>query len=240
MILSSNPPQDSTSQVPGPSMNGQGQPGPMNGQNPPAAPNGQGQPPGNSMPDNSIQEDPQAAQTLEGGMVKNVKLGPPQEAQLEAYKDNATIVIFSKKTQPGILQSLQSGETPTDSIAKTANSINDQLEPMLEKKGEKMTEITLCLGAAHLVSELIVLAEAAKLYTLNNDERLEAFRQTIQDYFAKGLQNGTIDPVELQKNIEPLMTDKQKQFGLQAMQQHGLLKTAPPSQSTLKGDDNGV
>ncbi len=177
----------------------------------------------------AIQQNQPMEQGVEEGLVKDVKLGPSQEAQLEAYKDNATLVVFSEKTQPAILQSLQQEKTPIKSIATTANMINKQLEGSLEKTKEKMTEITLCLGAAHLVSELIVLAEAAKLYTLDNNERLEAFRQTIMQYFKDGLADGTIDPVELQKTIEPLMTDKQRQFGLQAMQQHGILKTAPPS-----------
>jgi len=178
-----------------------------------------------------VQDDPQATSQVEGELVNEeaAEIGPAQQMQIDAYSDNATLVVFSEQSQPAILQSLQTGENPIDSIAKTANLIHKRLQSSLEKEGEKMTEITMCLGAAHLVAELIVLAEAAKLFTLENKDRLEAYRHTLMQYFAAGLKDGSIDPVELQKTIEPLMSDEQRAFGEQQMQQSGIMKTPPPS-----------
>jgi len=178
-----------------------------------------------------VQDDPQATSQVEGELVNEeaAEIGPAQQMQIDAYSDNATLVVFSEQSQPAILQSLQAGENPIDSVAKTANLIHKRLQSSLEKEGEKMTEITMCLGAAHLVAELIVLAEAAKLFTLENKDRLEAYRHTLMQYFAAGLKDGSIDPVELQKTIEPLMSDEQRAFGEQQMNQSGIMKTAPPS-----------
>jgi hypothetical protein len=162
-------------------------------------------------------------------MGEEYEMSDAQESQLEAYKDNATLVIFSKKSQPAILQELQADKNPVKAIALTANDINRQLETSLEAEGEPLTEVTLCFGAAHLVKELCVLAEAAKLFTLPVEDRLEAFRQTAMKYFQDGLVDGSIDPVELQKMIEPIMTDEQRAFGQQQADASGILKTAPPS-----------
>lgn len=176
------------------------------------------------------QQNPAATEEIEDNLVNDeVELGPAQELQLEAYKDNATLVVFSEDSQAAILQSLQTGKSPIDSIAKTANIVHKRLQSSLAKEGEQMTEITMCLGAAHLVAELIVLAEAAKLYTLTEQERLEAFRHTLMQYFEAGLKDGSIDPVELQKTMEPLMNEDQKAFGMQHAEKGGIMKTPPPS-----------
>ena len=133
-------------------------------------------------------------------------LGPAQEAQLEAYTDNATIAVWSEKSQPTVLQLLQSEETPAQSIGMAAFQLHKQLEHGLRQTGEKPTEITLCLGAAHLVSEVVALSEVAGLYTTTNEERAEAFRVAVQKYFEEGIAifthdgpdaPGAIDPVKL-------------------------------------------
>ncbi len=186
-----------------------------------------------------IPEDPQAAAQVEEGLVNQVELGPSQQMQIDAYNDNATLIVFSEESQDAILQSLQSGENPIDSVAKTANIIHKRMQSSLEKEGEKMTEITMCLGAAHLVGELITLAEAAKLFTLSNEERLEAYRHTLMQYFAAGLKDGSIDPVELQKTIEPLMSDEQRAFGEEQMNKNGIMKTPPPNSAMFRGQPQG-
>lgn len=192
--------------------------------------NGQEEPQnGASSANVPIQEDSGAVDEKMGEIVNvgNVHISPAQQAQIDAYDDNSTIIVFSPKTQDAILQSLQSGQNPIQSIAITANLIHNRLASSMEQDGkEKMTEITMCLGAAHLVSELIVLGEAAGLFKLSNVEQNEAFRQTVMKYFADGLKNGSINPIELQKSIEPLMNKEQRKFGEQNMQD--IMKTPPP------------
>ena len=180
----------------------------------------------------SVPANEQAVDQVEGDLVNQdveAELGPAQRAQLDAYEDNATIAVFSEESQPAILQALQKGEEPVKGLAETAFFVHKQLESSLSGQGEKMTEITMALGAAHLVSELVVLAEAANLYTLTPEQRLEAYRQAIMKYFEAGLKDGSIDPVELQKSMEPLMNKDQREFGMQHMEQSGISKTAPPS-----------
>lgn len=171
-------------------------------------------------------------------------LSPAQEAQLEAYTDNATIAVYSEKTQPTVLQLLQSGKNNVESLARAAFFLHQQLEAGIERTGENMTEEALFLGAAHLVSELVVLAEAAKLFTLSPEDRLKAYQMAVQMYFREGLKifkqkgpdaPGAVDPVKLQQAIEPLLTDEQRSMGMWLAEQTGISKTAPPS-STVAMD----
>lgn len=181
---------------------------------------------------------------VESTMVKEeaARLSPAQEAQLEAYTDNATIAVYSEKTQPTVLQLLQSGKTHVEGLARATFFIHQQLEAGIERNGENMTEQALFLGAAHLVSELVVLAEAAKLFTLTPDERLEGYRRAVQMYFREGLRifkakgpeaPGAVDPVNLQKAVEPLLTEEQRAMGMQWTEQGGLSKTPPPSSTMI-------
>jgi len=158
------------------------------------------------------------------------QLTPEEVAQLDAYADNATNLIFSEKTQPAILQQLQARKNPVENVAYTANHVHKILFDGLTKNGESMTDKTMFLGATHVVSELHLLAEAAGLFTLSNEEKLNAFQYTLLIYFKEGMESGKIDPVELQKELEPLMTDEQRQYGMMAMSQmDDISKTAPPS-----------
>ena len=187
-----------------------------------------------------ISSDPQTAEKLESEFVnQGAELGPGQQAQLDNYTDNATIAVFSEKSQPAILQLLQSGEDPVQNVAGAAFTVHKQLEAGLQQNGEKISEITLAMGAAHLTSELIVLAEAAKLYVLNEVQKKDAYQKSVMKYFESGLKDGSIDPVELQKTLEPVMNDQQREYGMQQMEQSGISKTAPPSGMNAKQPQQG-
>ena len=161
---------------------------------------------------------------------------PAEEMQLDNYSDNATLAVYSKKTQPTVLNLLQSGNGPVDGLSRAAFFVHNQLEGGLRQKGEHMTYQTLFFGAAHLVSELSVLAEAAKIFTLTPQERMDGFKGAIKMYFEAGLKifkeqgrnaPGAIDPVILQKEIEPLLNDKQREMGMRMAEKEGLSKTPP-------------
>ncbi len=177
-----------------------------------------------------IPTDPQTVAKVEDEFVdQGAELGPGQQAQLDNYTDNATIAVFSEESQPAVLQSLQATEDPVKNVASTVLTVHKQLEMGMQKSGEKMSEITMALGASHLTAELIVLADAAGLYKLDEKQKIEAFRRAMMSYFNSGLNDGSIDPVELQKTLEPIMTDEQRAYGLNGMEQAGISKTAPPS-----------
>jgi len=170
-----------------------------------------------------------AENEIVGGESAQQNLSAEEVSQLDAYSDNATKIIYSEKSQAAILQELQTFDNPVQNIAEAANHIHRLLQESMEKDREQMTDKVMFLGATHVVSELINLAESAGLFSLDDKGRIDALQSTLMVYFKRGIENGTIDPVELQKEIEPLLTDEQRQMGMSNIEQSGVSRTAPPS-----------
>lgn len=187
-------------------------------------------------PGGQVQPDNQQVEQVEDTLVNDsqVQISEAQQMQVDAYSDNATLMIYSEKSQDAILHLLQQGENPIDGVANAAFTLHTQLEKSIEKEGEKLNEVTLTLGAAHLVSELVVLADAAGLYTLSDEDKVEAYKHALRKYFEAGLADGSIDPVELQKSIEPLLNDQQTQMAQDVATQKGLSKTPPPQGMAIR------
>ncbi len=195
-----------------------------------------------------VQAPAEADQYADEFVQEEYEMGPAQEAQYEAYTDNATLAVFSEKSQAQVLQLLQSGQSGVEGVAEAAFRINKQMVATMEQSGEKPTEITLCLGGAHLVSELIALASAAGLYDLSEEERKQAFGLAIQKFFADGFEiyskqgpdaPGAIDPVQTQKTFDAMLTPEQRQYGMQMAREQGISLTEPPTGLFANYQDSG-
>ena len=195
-----------------------------------------------------VQAPAEADQYADEFVQDEYEMGPAQEAQYEAYTDNATLAVFSEKSQAQVLQLLQSGQSGVEGVAEAAFRINKQMVATMEQSGEKPTEITLCMGGAHLVSELIALAGAAGLYELNEEERKQTFGLAIQKFFADGFEiyskqgpdaPGAIDPVQTQKTFDAMLTPEQRQYGLQMAKEQGISLTEPPTGLFANYQDSG-
>lgn len=195
-----------------------------------------------------VQAPAEADQYADEFVQDEYEMGPAQEAQYEAYTDNATLAVFSEKSQAQVLQLLQSGQSGVEGVAESAFRINKQMVATMEQSGEKPTEITLCMGGAHLVSELIALAGAAGLYELNEEERKQAFGMAIQKFFADGFEiyskqgpdaPGAIDPVQTQKTFDAMLTPEQRQYGMQMAKEQGISLTEPPTGLFANYQDSG-
>lgn len=195
-----------------------------------------------------VQAPAEADQYADEFVQDEYEMGPAQEAQYEAYTDNATLAVFSEKSQAQVLQLLQSGQSGVEGVAEAAFRINKQMVATMEQSGEKPTEITLCMGGAHLVSELIALAGAAGLYELSEEERKQAFGMAIQKFFADGFEiyskqgpdtPGAIDPVKTQKTFDALLTPEQRQYGMQMAKEQGISLTEPPTGLFANYQDSG-
>ena len=195
-----------------------------------------------------VQAPAEADQYADEFVQDEYEMGPAQEAQYEAYTDNATLAVFSEKSQAQVLQLLQSGQSGVEGVAEAAFRINKQMVATMEQSGEKPTEITLCLGGAHLISELIALASAAGLYDLSEEERKQAFGLAIQKFFADGFEiyskqgpdaPGAIDPVKTQKTFDALLTPEQRQYGMQMAKEQVISLTEPPTGLFANYQDSG-
>lgn len=147
-----------------------------------------------------------------GQQAQGKDIDPKTKQQINVYSTMLTKFIHSKETQGQVLKMLQAGD-PIDAIPPAAVAINDQAEQTLAKKGK--VDKNVVLGASvTLVSDLIEVGMAAGLFEQPSDEDISfIYQDTLQLYIERGLKDGSIDPVQLQKDIEPLLSEEQRKAG---------------------------
>jgi hypothetical protein len=145
----------------------------------------------------------------------------------QAYISGLMKLLHSKDTAPHVEEMLKSGP-PEQTIPATALQINGQME---EAAGQKPPLETALIAGVYLVQDLIEIGNAAGYFELQDPEQMKPILQTtMQQYIEAGLQDGTIDPVELQEKVEPLMDEEQRATGMQAAELTGIPKA--PTQET--------
>jgi hypothetical protein len=151
------------------------------------------------------------------------KIDPKVEREVQAYIMGLSKMLHSKKTQPKVVQMLKSGGEPEQLVPKIALLINDQMESALSQKGQKPS-LDILLGAAQfLVGDLLEMGNALGVFQVETEEQVAPILQnTMQTYIEKGLKDGSIDPVELQQKVEPLMPPEMREKAIGIAQQQGI------------------
>jgi hypothetical protein len=151
---------------------------------------------------------------------------PTEQAQLsksdKAYLSGLMKLLHSKKTAPMVEQMLQSGP-PEKTVPEAALQINSQFEQEVRKKGQPPSLELLFSSAIYLVGDLIEIGNSAGFFEINDEQEMGTILQdTMKRYIQKGLKEGTIDPVELQQKVEPMLTEEDKAGGLALAQNDGI------------------
>lgn len=161
---------------------------------------------------------PQGAGVL-SQQAQGQELDPKLKNQIDVYSTMLTKFIHGKETQQQVLKMLQAGD-PIKAIPPAAIAINEQAENAMKSKPS--TDVVLGASVT-LVSDLIETGMAAGLFEQPSDEDISfIYQDTLQIYIEKGLKDGSIDPIQLQKDIEPLMSEEQKQMGQELGKQAGV------------------
>lgn len=166
-------------------------------------------------------EEPQAAPPMEREQAEPPMKGEQQEMSKadQAYISGLMKLLHGKQTAPMIEEMLQSGP-PEKSIPTAALTVNDQMEQAV---GKKPPLETCLIAGVYLVQDLIEIGNTAGWFEVVEEKQIQSILQdTMQQYIEKGLKDGSIDPVELQEKIEPLMTEDQRATGLQAAEMTGV------------------
>ncbi len=145
----------------------------------------------------------------------------------KAYVSGLLKILHSKKTAPMVEDMLKSGD-PQTTIPATALQVNQLMEDSIkEKSGSKPELTTIFAGGVFLVNDLVEIGNTAGFFNVDPQKDLEPImKDTFQQYIQKGLKDKTIDPVELQAIAEPLMSDKQRAYGMNVAKQGGIPEEA--------------
>lgn len=174
-------------------------------------------------------QDPQATAPQE-----QQQLDPKVEKEVQAYVMGLSKMLHSKKTQPQVVQMLKSGGDPETLVPQVALLVNDQMESAVKQKGQKPS-LDVLLGAAQfLVGDLVEMGNAIGVFQVETKEQVAPILQnTMQSYIEKGLKDGSIDPVELQQKVEPLMPEDMRQKALGIAEAEGL-PTVPNQMTAME------
>jgi len=135
------------------------------------------------------------------------KVSPEVERKVNAYISALSKLMHGKETKNHVYKMLQSGE-PMVTIPRSAIEINRQAEEAFKRGGATPDLDTLFAGSQFLILDLIEIGNAGGFFQLDpQDPNVlgPLVQSTVQPYVEEGLKNGTIDPVELQNKIEPLI-----------------------------------
>jgi len=171
----------------------------------------------NSVP----KEDPEMV--AQGPAQEAPPMDPKLEKEMQAYVMGLSKLLHSKQTQPQVVSMLKSTEDPAKSIPQIALMINDQMESAVKGKGKKPSLDVLMGAAQFLVGDLIEMGNAIGIFQIETEEQIAPILQgTMQTYIERGLKDGSIDPVELQQKVEPLMPEQDRMKALEIAKAEGI------------------
>lgn len=130
----------------------------------------------------------------------------------QAYTNALLKVVHSKKTRNKVHDMLGSTH-PEISVPKTTLMINGLVEKKAREGGKPPSLETLLYANTLLINDLIEVGNLAEVWDepVADEQRVGAILQdTMQQYIQKGLKDGTIDPIELQQKVEPLMSEEHR------------------------------
>lgn len=156
-------------------------------------------------------------------LVQNQEVDKETTQQMDAYTMALMQVIHSDQTGGSMVEMLKSAP-PEQSIPMAAMEANNLVESALKNQGVEPKDEVKMAGAIYLVSDLAELGNAAQIWDKPVDKEVmpSLFQETLTKYIHKGLADGSIDPVELQAQTEPLLNDTQKEVGVTSAAALGL------------------
>lgn len=152
------------------------------------------------------------------------EVDPKTQQEMDKYVASLMYVMHNPKTNKNVVDMLGSGP-PEQSIPSTALYINDTVEKTFSKKTQSPVKDEVKLhGAMYLASDLAQLGNAAGIWdTQVDDQKVPVlFQKIVSKYIHKGIKEGTLDPIKLQADTEPLLNDEQRSIGSQLQGKLGL------------------
>ena len=175
------------------------------------------QPEQSSMPTSRGAQGDQPVDKYTGGMPPGgggQEVDPKIQGQIDSFKSVLMKVMHSKETRGGVLDILKSSEDPFSTFPTAAVAINDMAVSLMSKGGNQVS-FAVQLGASeYLISDLLHLGYAAAGWDeLAEEEVKSLYEDTIQIVISRGLNDGSIDPIQLQLEGQDLMTEDQRRAG---------------------------
>ena len=140
----------------------------------------------------------------------------------QSYLNALVKLMHTKKTAGKVEDMLESGP-PEKAIPETALMINGMMEGEARKGGRPPSLELLFQAGIVVVGDLIEIGNAKGIFDIQDEQEISALLQgTMQKYIEKGLQEGTIDPVELQQKAEAMLAPEDREAALGMAEREGI------------------
>ena len=181
------------------------------------------------------------------------KLSPELRQQVDIFVSNAINIIHDPKVSQMIIQKLRSSPDPVQTAAMTTVDIVRRLESAAKNNGVNLNLAVVAQGGNIILNEITILAKAAGIPPLNDEQKYHAYCLAVALYINKAVKDGEITPQELQQWAEDIRKTRQGQkifAGVQEMaranpdmptgQQPPTERTSPPEQGPSSASGPGV
>lgn len=147
---------------------------------------------------------------------EEAQMDPRLEKELQTYTTGLSELLHGKQTSPQIVDMLKNGGPPEQSIPHAVTLVNTKMADSIGDKGQRPSLEVLFGGTIFLVNDLLEMGIAANAFgPPDEDGTVNILKQSIQAQIQAGLKDGTIDPVELQEKVEPMMNEQARVDGMQ-------------------------
>lgn len=185
------------------------------------------------------QMEPQSPQAPQGETA-----GPDEKKmkkELNMMAGGISKILHGKNTKAKIYEMLKAAPAEK-SIPEAAVHANMLMIEKMTQSGKKPSQEVILGGVIFATSELAEIGNAGGFFEKNLDEASikPVLQNTLQKMLVDGVKKDLIDPVEFQEKIEPMLSDQQRQMGLQAGQRAGIPAQAGTGQAMERYADQKV
>lgn len=153
----------------------------------------------------------------------DAELSDKDQMQVDQYIQVLTELLHSPKSRDSVTDTLTASPDPFDSVPLAAMKTNDMGVNLMKQSGVDVHFGIQLAASTFLISDLLHLGYAAAGWEqLDQQEMADIYEDTVQMVIERGLEDGSIDPIQLQLETEPLMTENQRAGGNALGQQGGV------------------
>lgn len=144
---------------------------------------------------------------------------PPQKQKaLEAYTNMAMTMIHGKEGKDKVREMLKSGPAEV-SVPNSVLTINQFLEQSINAEKGKVQKDVVMAATTPIVADLIDIGNGEGYFQVEAEEAQAILKDTVQQYIETSVKNGSMDPIKLQGQMQPLANKEQVQAGLTGIEQ---------------------
>ena len=181
-----------------------------------------------------MEEQPKVESYTAGVPQEGQEADPKMAKQVEGYISVLNELLHSEKSRDSVTDVLTSNPDPFMTLPQAAVSTNDMGVNLMQQSGVKVSFATQLAASTYLIEDLIHLGYAAAGWENLSEEDIAAlYEDTLQIVIERGLADGSIDPIQLQLDVEPLMDEDMQRAGQHFADQEGL--GSEPSNQAMVG-----